>query len=111
VPRADFLAGVAAGVGVAHPELTWVDQAFLVENEVEPWAGPRSLPLWLPLPEYGGFLTRDVSASLAAGLICRDVADSARATLEDQSARKTQPGGLTADEETELLTAWGAARQ
>ena len=105
VPRSEFLAGVAAGVGVTHPELTWVDQAFLVENEVEPWAGPRSLPLWLPLPEYGGFLARDVSASLAAGLICRDVADSAHATLEDQA----QPGGLTAAEETELLTAWHAA--
>ena len=56
VTRADFLAGVAAGVGVTHPELTWVDQTFLVENEVEPWAGPRSLPLWLPLPEYRWFL-------------------------------------------------------
>ncbi len=25
----------------------------------EPWMGPDSLPLWLPQPEYAGFMTRD----------------------------------------------------
>ena len=54
--RGDFLAAVSQGVGVA-PTLTWVDQAFLAEHDVEPWMGPRSLPLWIPLPEYDGFMT------------------------------------------------------
>jgi hypothetical protein len=108
--RAEFLAGVAAGVGNDNPELTWVDQAFLLEHEVNPWAGPRSLPLWLPLPEYGGFLTRDVSASLAAGLICRDVADSAQSTLAWLGAQTSKGSGLTAAEETELLNAWHASK-
>ena len=37
-----------------RPTLTWVAQDFLAEHEVEPWAGPRSVPLWLPRPEYAG---------------------------------------------------------
>jgi 2'-hydroxyisoflavone reductase len=111
VPRADFLAGVARGVGVAA-ELTWVDQSFLTAHEVQPWMGRRSLPMWLPLPEHGGFLTRDVRASLAAGLATRDVAETAADTL---TWRRTGPvpdssdwPGLTADEEAELLALWHA---
>lgn len=123
VTRAEFLAGVAAGVGVDAPELTWVDSEFLVAHDVNPWTGPRSLPLWLPLPEYMGFLARDVSASIAAGLACRDLADTSRSTLAWQrdanaarsasstaSTETVRVTGLTADEETELLGEWRSAR-
>ena len=37
---------------------------WLERHGVEPWAGERSLPLWLPLPEYAGFNTRDNRAAL-----------------------------------------------
>jgi len=106
--RVDFLTGIARGLGVPA-ELTWVDQEFLTAHEVRPWAGPRSLPLWLPVPEYGGFLTRDVSASLAAGLRTRDVAETARDTLawvRDAQPDSTDWPGLTPDDEAELLAAW-----
>ena len=111
LPRAEFLAGVAAGVGT-DPELVWVGQPELERQEVAPWAGPRSLPLWLPLPAYGGFMTRDVTASLAAGLRTRPVAQTAADTL----AWYTQAGapalgcGLTAQEEVAVLTAAAATR-
>lgn len=108
--RADFLARIAAGVGV-EPRLTWVDQAFVVERGVEPWMGPRSLPLWLPLPEYAGFMTRDDSPSVAAGLVTRDLADTARDTLAWERAVDGSHkliAGLTAEEEAELLRAWHA---
>src|SRR5947209_20473892 len=49
--RAEFLRAVADGVD-ATPELIWIDQQFLLDHGVQPWMGPRSLPLWLPLPEY-----------------------------------------------------------
>jgi len=107
MPRGEFLAGVAEGVG-ARPTLTWVDQDFLVARGVEPWMGPRSLPLWLPLPEHAGFLSRDVGASLAAGLRTRPVAETVRDTLGWLAGQPDAVGrcGLTADDEAALLREW-----
>jgi nucleoside-diphosphate-sugar epimerase len=115
VPRGTFLAEIATGVGTATPQLTWVSQEFLTEREVNPWAGPRSLPLWLPLPDYAGFLSRDASASLAAGLRPRPLAETARDTHDWSRARAAEAepdsdrtAGLSADEESEVLAAWHA---
>ncbi|HET8661920.1 MAG TPA: NAD-dependent epimerase/dehydratase family protein [Micromonosporaceae bacterium] len=111
VPRLDFLQAVSRGVA-ADPQWTWVDQDFLSEHGVQPWMGPRSLPMWLPLPDYGGFMSRDVSASLAAGLASRDVADTARDTLawlgSVPSADRAGWPGLAAQDEAALLAAWHA---
>lgn len=108
--RIDFLTAVAAGVGRPRPELTWVDQAFLEECGIEPWAGPNSLPLWLPLPDYAGFMARDVSATVAAGLPVRDLRDTARDTLDWYRMAGAPPlrGGLAADQESAALAAWHA---
>ncbi|MFI6497979.1 NAD-dependent epimerase/dehydratase family protein [Nonomuraea typhae] len=102
--RGELLAGIAEGLEV-EPELVWAGQEFLVEQKVEPWTGPRSLPMWLPLPEYAGFMTRDTSATLAAGLHIRPVADTARDTLawQRESGHTVSRSGLTAAEEAELL--------
>jgi nucleoside-diphosphate-sugar epimerase len=108
VGRAEFLAGVARGLST-EPKLTWVEQEFLIEQGVQPWSGDRSLPMWLPLPEYAGFLSRDVSDALAAGLVTRDVADTARATHQWLISADQAGGdggfrtGLRAEEEAELL--------
>jgi nucleoside-diphosphate-sugar epimerase len=108
--RADFLGAVAHGVGTTST-LTWVSQDFLLDHGVRPWFGDRSLPLWLPLPEYGGFLGRDVSASLAAGLHTRPVADTARDTMRWLADRGGPDAscGLAPGEEADLLSAWHAA--
>ena len=50
---------------------TWIDRAFLEAHDVRRWAGPRSLPLWLPLPDFAGFMTRDTSPARGAGLTAR----------------------------------------
>lgn len=108
MPRGDCLAGVAAGAG-AEPTLTWVDQAFLQAEEVPPWSGKGSVPLWVPLPEYAGFMTHDVAPALAAGLTTRPLAETAAATLawlRDTPEHRTT--GLTEDEEAELLRRWDA---
>lgn len=108
VTREELLLEVAAGVGV-EPRLTWVDQDALAAQEVQPWSGPRSVPLWLPLPDHAGLMAHDVAASLAAGLEVRPLAETARDTL---TWLRTTPDatvtGLTATEERSVLDAWHA---
>lgn len=69
----------------------------------------RALPLWVPLPENAGFLIHDVTASLAAGLVTRPVAETARSTLrwmaEPNAVRR---GGLDSADETIVLRNWHA---
>ncbi len=104
---ADVLAETATGVG-ASPELVWVDQEFLTEQKVAPWSGDRSVPLWLPRPDYDGMMNHDLSATFAAGLATRPVADTARDTLAWLRSEPAYPKtGLTLDEEAELLAGWG----
>ncbi|HEU4422629.1 MAG TPA: NAD-dependent epimerase/dehydratase family protein [Pilimelia sp.] len=107
MPRGEFLAGVAAGVG-ARPVLTWVDQEFLAAHDVRPWMGERALPLWLPLPEYAGFMTRDTTPTLAAGLRTRDVAETACDTLDWLAGAPdaVDRNGLPPDAEAAVLQAW-----
>jgi hypothetical protein len=88
-----------------------VDQEFLIEHKVEPYMGERSLPLWLPLPEYAGWSSRDGSPAYAAGLRCRDIAETAADTLAwEREVGREHPvnAGLTDAEEAELLAAWHA---
>jgi 2'-hydroxyisoflavone reductase len=107
VPRSQFLAGVAEGVGVT-PQLTWVDQDFLTEHRIQPWMGERSLPMWLPLPDYAGFMTRDVTPALRTGLPTRPLIDTARDTLEwlQTGPDRTHRVGLDPDDEADLLRRW-----
>jgi 2'-hydroxyisoflavone reductase len=108
MPRAEFLDRVAAGVTEGEaPTLTWVPQEFLAAQQVEPWSGPRSVPVWLPLPEYAGLCDHDVTASLAAGLTIRPLEESAGDTLAwVRATPEAAVTGLTRDEESEVLAAW-----
>jgi nucleoside-diphosphate-sugar epimerase len=107
--RVDFLEQIAAGVGLDESDRrwTWVDQDFLAEHDVEPWDGPRSLPVWLPQPEYAWLMSVDVEASYAAGLETRPLADTARDTL---AWLRDEPGapvsGIDRAAEREVLAAW-----
>jgi 2'-hydroxyisoflavone reductase len=93
--------------GEAEPSLTWVPQEFLQEHEVEPWAGPKGIPLWLPLPEYDGMLAHDPTPSFDAGLTTRPIAETARDTLawlrEESDPTLT---GLSREGEADVLRAW-----
>lgn len=106
VPLRQILDEAAAGVGTS-PRWTWVDQEFLAEQEVVPWMGPRSVPLFLPRPEYDGMPAHDLTPSFEAGLTVRPLSETARDTLawlrEHPDAAIT---GLTRDEELEVLAAW-----
>lgn len=107
IPTGQFLADIASGIGAA-PHLTWADRAFLEAQNVRRWAGPRSLPLWLPQPENAGFLTRSAQPALTAGLTLRPLSETAQDTLAWARATNAQPTGLTAEEEAAILAAWHA---
>jgi nucleoside-diphosphate-sugar epimerase len=102
ITRRDFHAGFG-GDGT----LTWVSQDFLTAHDVEPWSGPRSLPLWLRLPEFAGFLTHDTTPSLVAGLRPRPLQETAADTLAAFSDTR-HITGLTEEEEVALLREWHA---
>ncbi|WP_182524950.1 epimerase [Nocardioides dongkuii] len=105
LPIAELLTQVAEGVGAA-PTWTWVPQGALEAQGVEPWDGPRSVPLWLPRPAYDGLTAHDVTPSLEAGLRIRPHAETARDTLAWLRATPDAVvTGLTAEEEAEVLGA------
>jgi 2'-hydroxyisoflavone reductase len=104
------LADCAEAVG-SSCTFTWVDRAFLESHDVKRWSGPRSLPLWLPLPEFAGFNTRDTSPAREFGLTLRAISETARDTLLWARTAGGAITGLTADEEKAVLKAWHASRR
>jgi len=83
--------------------------AWLVDQGVEPWMGPESLPLWLPHPEYAGFMTRDNSAAKQAGLTFRPLAESVRSTLaweNELGLDRERRAGLGTQWERDLVARW-----
>jgi 2'-hydroxyisoflavone reductase len=107
LPRGEFLTRCARALGV-DCTFTWVDQDFLESQDVRRWYGPRSLPVWQPLPEFAGFFTFDSAPARAAGLTARSLEETARDTLAWHSGADVPLTGLTADEEAAVLKAWHA---
>jgi nucleoside-diphosphate-sugar epimerase len=105
--RGELLTACAAALG-SSCTMTWVDRAFLEQQDVRRWTGPRSLPLWLPLPDFAGFATRDTAPACAAGLTSRPLAETARDTFDWLRTSDGPVTGLTADEEKDVLAAWHA---
>jgi 2'-hydroxyisoflavone reductase len=103
--RGSLLRECAAALG-ASCTFTWVDSTFLERHAVRHWTGARSLPLWLPLPEYAGFATRDTTAALKAGLTIRQRSETARDTLSWFQTNNGPVTGLTIEEEGDLLKEW-----
>jgi 2'-hydroxyisoflavone reductase len=104
-PLADVLDACAAVAG-AEPALMPVEDAWLTEHGVQPWAGEESLPLWLPHPEYSGFMRRGNAAAKRAGLTFRSWGDSAAAALRwetELGLTRDRRAGLSAAREQELL--------
>lgn len=113
MPLDDMFAAARQVAGHTGPVVT-ADPDWLVAQGVEHYMGKRSLPLWLPMPEYAGWSTRDGAAARAAGLVCRPIVETladALAWEETLPAGRTRKAGLTDDEERELLAAAAAARQ
>lgn len=85
--------------------LRWAEPDWLVGHGVAYWAGPDSLPHWLP-EGYDGFASRSAAAALAEGLSQRPVEETIRRVLEDERRRghdRERKSGLSAGTEEQLL--------
>jgi len=94
-------AQVAGHVG----ELISADDDWLIEQNVNYWAGPHSLPLWLPRKDVG-FARRSRSRYLAAGGTERSLTLTLEDVLADERTRgldRERRAGLTREEENLLL--------
>ena len=111
-PRGTFgqLLDAAAEASGSSVRPVAVDPDWLTERGVEPWMGPRSLPLWLPFAEYAGFADRLGEAARTLGFTTRPLVETlADALAWEERGRPTDAPrrtGLTDDEERELLAAW-----
>jgi len=105
MPLADFLstsAEVAGHTGAAMG----ASADWLLEHDVEPWVGPRSLPLWLP-DEALGMTAMDTARAAAAGLRRRPIVETVADSLLSEQARgldRPRKAGLTREDELDLLT-------
>jgi 2'-hydroxyisoflavone reductase len=88
--------------------LTWVDEAFLLDNKVEPWT---ELPLWLPRAWSTAFRGSDERARVR-GLSFRPLSKTVRDVLDWDRGRTAAPrkNGLDPKREADLLAAFHRAR-
>ncbi len=111
----EMLAGIKATVSVPV-EFVWADEAWLLEQGVQPWMG---LPLWIPQgPEHAGSGRANCAKAFAHGLECRPLADTARDTVADfRREHGAKEGfawgsgrvpGIPREREAELVAAWRA---
>lgn len=94
------VAGYAGGQAAASSE-------WLLEQGVEQWSGPRSLPLWLP-PSHHGMGMMDDARALELGLVRRPLEQTLADTLDDERRRgldRPRSAGLDRSDELELVAA------
>jgi hypothetical protein len=83
----------------------------LADQGVKPWAGPRSLPLWVPRASHEGFGAFRNARAQAAGLVLRPLHETLADTLAWATAEHVDAwphAGLSPDEERGLMAAWQA---
>lgn len=101
---ADVLAQTARATGFTDPFVAREDD-WLLARDVDYWAGPRSLPLWLP-PTHTGFADHRNDAYLAAGGTIRPLGQTISRVLADERSRgiaRTRRSGLDPAQEWALL--------
>jgi nucleoside-diphosphate-sugar epimerase len=94
------------GVIAERPNLTWVPQEFLTEHGVKPWAGPDSLGMWVPEPEYDGFQNRPAGPAAEAGLLISPLGDTVKRWWDAKAAVPKLVAGLSREKEGAVLGAW-----
>lgn len=103
-----LLSDIAAAVGT-EVEFVEATPGQLTAAEVNPWGGPRSLPLWAP-ESHTGFVAHDAAPSIAAGLRLRPLDEavaSALARERELGLDRPRKAGLSADEEKDAIGSIG----
>jgi nucleoside-diphosphate-sugar epimerase len=88
-----------------------VPSRWLLDEGVDEYMGPRSLPLWMVDPDWAGFSARNGDRAVAAGLTHRPLRDLLADSLrwEDElGLDRDRRAGLTRAEENELLDRWAS---
>ena len=96
---------VRAAGDVATP--TWVDEAFVKANEIEPWS---ELPAWIPAGE-DSLMWASSARAVREGLTYRPLDETVRATLDFTRAKgldRKLKSGLSSERESDLLRRWHA---
>jgi 2'-hydroxyisoflavone reductase len=104
VPLASAIELAATASGFTG-RLVEADDDWLLAHDIHYWAGPRSLPLWLP-PEDAAMMTRSNALYLAAGGRLRYLDETVRDVLADERERgldRERRAGLARAEELQLL--------
>lgn len=107
------VAASCAPAAAVEPDLVDPGEEWLVAEGVAPWAGPDSLPLWLPLASHGGMVSRSGAAVRRAGLECRPLQETVDDSLRwerEQGLARERRAGLSSEREAALLRRWAAAR-
>ncbi|MEV8265901.1 NAD-dependent epimerase/dehydratase family protein [Microbacterium sp. NPDC077057] len=102
----DVLRTVRAATGHAGPVVVGTEERLVAEG-VAYWAGPRSLPLWLP-PEMRGFMTRSNARYRRSAGPLRALDETVEHVVADERERgvdRERRAGLTRTEERALLDA------
>lgn len=105
VPFAQYIDASRQAAGHHGPLLTAAED-WLADQGVGYWAGPDSLPLWLP-PGHGGFMARSNKAALEAGLRLRPWQETLADTLADERRRgldRPRKAGLAPETEARLVS-------
>jgi 2'-hydroxyisoflavone reductase len=85
-------------------KLVWVDDEFLLAEEVGEW---MELPLWIVDAEVGELLDVDVSRAVESGLSFRPLEETVRDTLAWRGdGALSNDVGLSRERESELLERW-----
>jgi len=108
-----FLQQAKAAIA-SDADYVWLDHAFLLENQVQPWI---EMPLWIPpsgdTKSVAHLMGVNIRKALDAGLTFRPIADTVRDTLEWNAARpadQRRKAGLDADKERALLAEFEQTR-
>jgi 2'-hydroxyisoflavone reductase len=107
---AEMLYGIKA-VTSSDAKFTFVPADFLAQHQVRAWS---DMPVWQPAQgRTAGFMSVDCRKAYAAGLTCRPLADTAKATLDWYKTRPAAEqerarAGIAPEKEKAVLAAWHA---
>jgi nucleoside-diphosphate-sugar epimerase len=101
-------ARTAAAAAADVPVVPLPDDVLLARG-VAPWAGTRSLPLWIPDDDHQGMNDRPAHRARSAGLMRRPLAETLSDALAREQLQPVHPhgAGLSDDEEDAVRSAEG----
>jgi nucleoside-diphosphate-sugar epimerase len=97
-----------------HDDVVLVDDQWLLEQNVSPWAGPESLPLWIPAGRnFDGFARRSNAKARRQGLALRPLEETVADIVAYEFSLgldRDREAGLSAPRERQLIEEFASVR-